>query len=258
MASLDGSQAGDAYHSGRRTLAIGAGGSGVLTVTHLKALYLSRFGRVRPGTKFLGFDVLELPPVVAAPARPAGDTEARAVRLEPGLEYCQVGRDCEPTRLGALYRNNPDLNPRLQKLLEQQPDGRFTKSLQSGSQGERLYGLLALLWSLPEVRRLLLSTLRALNDLRLPGEERTPGAASIATQVTIAGSVVGGVGSAIALPLCREVKRAMDLLGMDVHQSTFIAVCFTPDCFPETALRLANAYDTLNDFAIAQKKGVVP
>lgn len=78
-------------------------------------------------------------------------------------------------------------------------------------------------------------------------------------QVVIVGSIVGGVGSSIALPLCGEVKRSMDQLGMDINQSTFIGVCFTPDCFiPDTALRLCNAYQTVNDFNIAQREGVVP
>jgi hypothetical protein len=139
--------------------------------------------------------------------------------------------------------------------LARQPDGRFTKSLQSGTEGERLYGLVAFYWSLGEVRRLITSALRSLNDLRLPGE-----VASTATslQVIIASSLAGGVGSSVALPLCGEVKEAMRRLGMDINQSTFIGVCFTPDCFPETSLRLSNSFQTVDDFQTAQREGVTP
>ena len=242
---------------GRRTLAIGAGGSGVLAVAHLKALHLSRFGQVRPATRFLGFDVMETPPRVTAP-NGTGTADALSTRLEPGIEYCRLGDDCDPTRLSYLLRANRELNPQLRRLLERQPDGRFTKSLQTGTEGERLYGLVAFYWSLGEVRRLIRGALRAMNNLRLPEEYRASSAAGVSVQVVIVTSIAGGVGSSIALPLCGEVKRAMDSLGMDVNQSTFIGVCFTPDCFPETTLRLSNAQATLNDFNVAQKEAVIP
>lgn len=251
MVALDRPQP-QSSHSGGRTLVIGAGGSGVLAVSHLKALHLSRFGRVAPGTRFLAFDVVETPPVVTVPG--SGVTS----RLEPGLEYHQIGRDCDPTRLAHLSRAGGDLNPDIQKVLDHQPDGRFTKSLQSGTEGERIYGLLAFYWSLGEIRRALLSTLRTLNDLRVPGELRGSVSTGISVQVIILNSIAGGVGSSIALPLCGETKRAMDRLGMDVNQSTFIAVCFTPDCFPETLLRFANAHQTINDFNIAQREALIP
>jgi hypothetical protein len=76
------------------------------------------------------------------------------------------------------------------------------------------------------VRKHLLRTLHALNDVRLPGESRRAAAGGMSVQVIIIASIAGGVGSSIALPLCGEVKRAMDQLGMDVHQSVFIGACF--------------------------------
>jgi hypothetical protein len=237
----------------RRTLVIGAGGSGVLAVTHLKALHISRFGGLRAGTRLLGFDVMEVP-ITASGPRTTGDPEPPSTRLEPGIEYFQIGRDCDPTRLSQLMRARQQVNGDLRALIQLQPDGRFTKSLQTGTEGERLYGYLAFTWSAGEVRRALSMVLRSLNDLRLPGEQ--PGAMSL--QVVVIFSVAGGVGSSIALPLCREVKRTMDRLGMDVNQSTFIGLGFTPDCFPETVLRLSNAAETLRDFNSAQKEAIIP
>lgn len=135
-----------------RTLAIGTGTSGVETITHVKALHLERFGGIRPGTKFLGFDVMESPPVVSLSGGMVGDQAGRAVRLEPNVEYIQIGRGCDPARLSHLVRTGPELNADLRRLLGQQPDSRFAKSLHSGTEGERLYGLVAMYWSIGEVR----------------------------------------------------------------------------------------------------------
>ena len=113
--------------------------------------------------------------------------------------------------------------------------------------------------TLAEIRNLLMATLKELNDVRLPGEGRDPTAVStMSILVVIASSLAGGVGSAITLPLCGEVKRAMDQLGMDVSQSLFLGVFFTAECFPETGLRLSNTYETLADCGVAQWKGVIP
>jgi hypothetical protein len=245
----------------RRTLVVGAGGSGVLLATHMKARYVARYGRVLDSARLLGFDVVDSPPLVTL-HRPdvfaIGSRPVR-VRLEQGTEYCRIGKDCVPTRLSYVLKTNPHLNPGLRKLLQRQPDGRFAKSLENGTEAERLYGLVAFYWSLAEVRNLLMAALKELNDLRLPGEGRDPAAVStMSVMVVIAASAAGGVGSAISLPLCGEVKRAMDQLGMDVNQSLFLGACFSPECFPETTLRLSNTYETLADYSVAQKEGVTP
>ena len=238
-------------------LIIGAGGSGVLTVTHVNALHHVRFGGVRPGIKFLGFDVMPSPPVVTV--RRQGHVplteETLSIRLEPGVEYCRIGQGCDPRRLAGIVRSDGALASELAELLGRQPGHRFTKSLENGTEGERLFGLLAFVWSLPEIRRRLRDALRQLNDLRLPGGHGT-GSRSIL--VAIVNSLVGGAGSAIALPLCREVRQAMDDLGMDVAGSLFVAICLTPDAFPPTTLRYSNAYDTLEDYAIAQREAILP
>jgi hypothetical protein len=245
----------------RRTLALGAGGSGILFTTEMKARHVARYGKVHDSAKFLGFDVVDSPPLVTLhrdDVLPIGPRPV-TVRLEQGTEYCRIGEGCIPTRLSHVLKTNPHLNPGLRKLLERQPGNRFTKSLENGTEGERLYGLLAFHWSLAEVRNLIVAALKELNDLRLPGEGRDPAAVStMAILVVIAASFAGGVGSAIALPLCGEVKRAMNQLGMDVNQSLFLGVCFTPECFPESTLRLSNTYETLADYSVAQKEGVIP
>jgi hypothetical protein len=249
------SREGDSQRVQRPALFIGAGGSGVLTVTYLKALFLSRIRVIPAGAGFLGFDVMDSPPTVMIPPIDAGGRGSQ-VRLKTGIEYCPIGQECDPARLSSAFHSGSDHNHAIQRLIERQPGGRLMKSIQAGTQGERLYGLLGLTWNLADVRRLLSSTLRRLNDLRLP-RDGDHGAA-IALQVVVVGSVAGGVGSAVVLPLCGEVKRAMHVLGMDVNRSTFVGICYTPDAFPETQLRLSNAFDTLNDFAIAQKEGVTP
>ena len=50
----------------------------------------------------------------------------------------------------------------------------------------------------------------------------------------------------------------MDQLGMDVNQSLFVGVCFTPECFPAGHLRSANTWGTLADYSVAQREGVIP
>jgi len=245
----------------RRTLVAAGGGSGVLLATHMKARHVARHGKVQDSTRFLGFDVVDSPPIVTLQREGILGTEPQpvTVRLEQGTEYCRIGKDCDPTRLSQVLNQNPDLNPGLQELLDRQPGRRFTKSLENGTEGERLYGLLAFFWSLAQVRNLLMATLKELNDLRLPGEGRDPAAVStMSILVVIAASLAGGVGSAISLPLCGEVKRAMDRLGMDVSQSLFLGVFFTPECFPETTLRLSNTCETLGDYGVAQREGVIP
>jgi hypothetical protein len=242
----------------RRTLVIGAGGSGVLAATHFKALQIARYGAVRPGTRLLGFDVMETPSAVSVPQMQSANGATPQTRLEPGMEFVQIGRDCDPTRLSHVARQGRDINPELRELIALQPDGRFTKSLQTGTEGERLYGNLAFTWSLGEVRRTLQTTLRALNDVRLPAESAAHTSAGLSLQVLVLTSLAGGVGSSIALPLARETKRAMDRLGMDVNQSTFVGVCFTPDCFPETVLRFSNAAETIRDINLSQKEAMIP
>lgn len=245
----------------RRTLVAGDGGSGVDLVTHMKARDVTRYGKVQDGTKYVGFDVVDSPPIVTLQREDIFEVEPQpvTVRLEQGTEYCRIGKDCDPTRLSHVLKTNPDLNPRLQELLDRQPGRRFTKSLENGTEGERLYGLLAFYWSRAEIRNLLMAALKELNDLRLPGEGREPAAVStMSILVVIAASLAGGVGSAISLPLCGEVKRAMDELGMNVNQSLFVGVFLTPECFPETTLRLSNTCQTLLDCGVAQREGVIP
>ena len=137
----------------RRTLVVGAGGSGVLLATHMEARHVARYGKVHDSTRFLGFDVVDSPPIVTLEREDVLEVEPRpvTVRLEQGTEYCRIGKDCDPTRLSHVLNQNPGLNPGLRELLDRQPGRRFTKSLENGTEGERLYGLLAFFWSLVQV-----------------------------------------------------------------------------------------------------------
>jgi hypothetical protein len=129
-----GNSAWQPYSGVLRTLAVGAGTSGSEAITYLKALYLDRFGVVPPGTRLLAFDVLESPPAASLRGGADGDQEGRLVRLEPGVEYVQIGRDCDPARLSHLARTTPEASADLRWLLQQQPDGRFARSLHVGSE----------------------------------------------------------------------------------------------------------------------------
>ncbi|MDI6872041.1 MAG: tubulin-like doman-containing protein [Bacillota bacterium] len=239
------------------SLMCGVGGSGVTLVTQVKALHRARFGESHPGTGFLGFDVMEEPPVVSVTAGHDG-TQARAVGLEPGLEYVQIGEDCIPPRLSQEMAMRRDFRPDLRVLLERQPGRRYAKSLENGTRGERSYGELARRWSAAEIRSALRETLGRLNDLRLRRTDARMAAPSASLQIIVAASLAGGVGSAVTLPLVGEIKSTMNALGMDVSGATFVGLFFTPEAFPRTVLRLSNAFETLRDIALAQKEGVVP
>lgn len=239
----------------RKTLFVGVGGSGVETVTYVKAHQVARSGHVLPSTAFVGLDVLDGPPLVTVPAEEDGTPIP--VALVPGREYLAIGKDCDPRHLSEILRGSRSLRPTLRSLLDRQPGGRFLKSLDAGTEGERSYGYLAYLWSETEVEDMVAASLRLLNDLRLAHE---PGAVATDSpiNVVVTGSEAGGVGSAIALPVCGLIKRTMARLGMSVHRSLFTYVSFGPEAFPETTLRLHNAFEALSDLAIAQREGITP
>lgn len=232
----------------RPLIAAGCGGSGTHLVTALKAEHLRRDGATPANVKFIGLDVLAVPPAVSL-------SSGAIVQLEPGVEYLQLGQGCNP----ALLRQRRDegrLDPELAELVDLQPGGHFARSLELGSEGERIFGMLGYRWSRREVRRLITRALTGIADVRAGASNG--GAPAEAPIVIVAASVAGGVGSAIALPVAGEFRRTMRRLGMNVEASTFISVLVLPEAFPTTSLRLSNCIDTLNDFEIAQEKGVIP
>jgi hypothetical protein len=226
-------------------LIVGLGGSGSLSATHLNSNLTVRHGGVIPGVKFLAFDVMPEPPEVNGPAG--------RVRLTPDIEYLQIGRGCNPPALRAASRTN-SIDGGLRDLVLRQPGGRLPRSLQNGSEGERLFGRIALEWSRTEVRRMISRALTELSDLRLPGKRGTGSSILI---VVVAGTA-GGVGSSIALPVVADIKREADRLGIDPASCTFIGVAILPEALEPTKMRSSNAFDTISDYDYCQKEGVLP
>lgn len=209
---------------------------------------------MRPGLAFLAFEVMPDPSVVIARIRRDG---TGPVALEPRLEYVVIGEGLDPPHLSYTLRGGHGTNDDLRWLLDQQPSGRFVKSLEKGTEGARAYGYAAYLWSEDEIEDAVAATLRRLNDVRLA--DGTGGRiAGVPVDVFVTGSDAGGVGSATALPVCGLIKRTMHRLGMSVHRSFFAYVVIGPEAFPETTMRLANACGALGDLAVAQVKGVIP
>jgi hypothetical protein len=237
--------------SGAPVLVTGVGGAGVDIATCFKATNIARRGNVGTNVRILGFDVEPHPPIVRIPS----DNGEIPVQLIPEIEYLRLGRGCSPPALRAAARNGL-MDGRLRELVERQPDGRLTRSLQTGSDGERLFGLIAYEWSRAEVRRLISSALMELNDVRRGAENDSAGASS--PLVIVASSIAGGVGSAITLPLVADVKRELDRLGMDPGACTFVGVALLAETFPALQQRSSNALDTIEDFNHAQKQGVMP
>ncbi len=228
-----------------KTIIIGIGGLGTLTATYVRAA-----AGDDPGVASIGFDVMNPPPAVVTHSD-HGDT---ITTLELGREYIVLGRDLDPPHLSAVLRERAGGDV-FRWLLGRQPGGRFIKSVEIGTEGERSYGFLALLWSQREVEELLKNVLKRLNDVRiLDGAGDT--VADTPINVVFVGSTAGGVGSAIVLPLCGLVKEAMDRLGIGTHRSLFTYFAVAADAFDETPQQLANSYETLTDIAIAQKEGL--
>jgi len=233
----------------RPFIVLGGGGFGTRLTTATKAEVVQHFGYVPANVRFLAFDVIAVQPVVTLPA-------GQQVQLETGLEFIQLGHGASP----ALLRKRKEegrLDPWLAELIDLQPAGHFARSLENGSENERLVGHLALRLSANEVRR---AIRRAVSEVAstMTASNNGSTAAAEAPIVIIAASVAGGVGSSVALPLAGEVRRAMQRLGMNVESVLLISVLALPEAFPVTRVRLSNAYDTLRDLETVQKRGVFP
>lgn len=239
--------------SAGRSLIVCVGGSGCLYGAFVKAGFVEQHGQVPGNIALLGFDVMAEPPVVMM-RRDGGANSP--VTLELNVEYLPLGKDLDPPRVSELLRQRPHLRPALHWLLSRQPGGRYARSLERGSEGERSYGLMAFKWSELDVESLVERTLRRLNDMRL-GAGDEPRRRGI-SNVFIVGSEAGGVDSAIALPVAGLIKRAMWRLGLSLQHCLFVYAAVAPEAFPETQLRLSNAYETLADVAVAQREGVIP
>lgn len=228
-----------------KTLVVGCGGTGVLAATYIKA----GMGDDAP-IACIGLDVMADPPAVIA----RDDAGATVTTLEMKREYIPLGRDLDPPHLSAVLRERPGRDV-FRSLLSLQPGGRFIKSVEIGTEGERIYGYLALLWSQRDVEELLRQVLRRLNDLRVvDGAGDT--IADTPINVIFVSSTAGGAGSGIVLAVCGLLKEAMDRLGIGVHRSLFTYFAVAADAFDETPQQLSNSYETVTDVAVAQKEGI--
>ena len=228
-----------------KTLIVGCGGTGVIVATYIKAGMGDD-----ASTACVGFDVMSDPPVVVS----RDDAGEVVTRLEMKREYIPLGRDLDPPHLSAVLRERPGQDV-FRWLLSRQPGGRFIKSVEMGTEGERVYGYLALLWSQRDVEELLRQVLRRLNDVRVM-DGAGEAIADTPINVIFVGSTAGGAGSAIVLGVCGLVKEAMDRLGIGVHRSLFTYFAVAADAFGETLQQLSNSYETVTDVAVAQKEGI--
>lgn len=230
-----------------KTLLIGVGGTGVLVVTYLAACMPDD-----APIGVLALDVMSEPPAVIVKS----DENDGVHRLEMKREYVPIGRDLDPPHLSRMLRERRG-DEALRELLAKQPGGRFVKSVEIGTEGERIYGYLALLWSQREVEQALRRSLRRLNDITArdgAGEMMR----DMPVNVVIVGSTAGGVGSAIVLPVCGLVKQAMDRLGIGTQRSLFTYVAVGAEAFDETQQQLSNSFESLTDVAIAQGEALTP
>jgi hypothetical protein len=228
-----------------KTLVIGTGSYGTLVATYVKA-----GAGDDPAIACIGLDVMNGPPAVVTHS----DHGDNVTVLEVRREYVVIGRDLDPPHLSAVLRERAGGDV-FRWLLNRQSGGRFIKSVEIGTEGERSYGFLALLWSQREVEELLKQVLKRLNDVRVI-DGAGDAVADTPINVIFVGSTAGGVGSAIVLPLCGLVKEAMDRLGIGTHRSLFTYFAVAADAFDETPQQLANSYESLTDIAIAQKEGL--
>lgn len=230
-----------------KTLIVGCGTSGTAAVTHAKAE-----AQESQAIAYLGVDVMPHPPAVFQNV----NGTLVETRFEPDLEYIRIGTEFDPPHALATLRSHPGRNESLLWLLEKQSQGSPVASVEMGTEAQRALAFAAFLWSRAEIEHRVELALRRLNDVRLKtGAGQLISNAAI--NVVVVGSIAGGVGSAIAFPIASLIKGKMSRLGIATHRSLFTYVAIGPDAFPETGLRIANAFGALRDLELAQKKGVV-
>lgn len=228
-----------------KTLVFGVGGTGVLIAT-----YIAAGARSDPGVACIGVDVMGEPPVLIV----RGESGGVGYALEMKREYVPIGRDLDPPHLSSVLRQRAGRDV-FRWLLEKQPGGRFIKSVEIGTEGERAYGVLAWLWCQRDVEEATRRALKRLNDVRLT-DGVDDSIADTPINVLVVGSTCGGVGSSIALLACGLVKETMDRLGIGVNRSMFTYVAVAADAFDETTQQLSNSYESITDLAVAQKEGL--
>ena len=184
----------------RRALVIGLGGSGVITLTHLKAQCVRAYGAdgLPARIRFLAFDTAD--ELIAVPV---GD---QLVSLEPGREFFHIGH----TPVGSILRNlerQTAIHERLGEPIRTLP----AVTLRNGSRQNRLLGLLALLWRWAEVEERLRAAIWGLAGRETLSHDSVGRPRGI--NVFIVNSLGGGTGSAMFLDVAYLVRELFDELG---------------------------------------------
>ncbi len=235
---------------GRRLLACFLGTSGRNIGVQLKAWLIRSLGTVPESIQIRAFDVDPRQETVWVDT-PRGRIP---VTLEPDIEFFVLGRDLHLARVASEAVANPDLHQRTIELLRRQPDGRLPKTVERGAEGEPLVGLAVWQLSLGTTGKIIRSALRRLSELRLADDDSGP----MVMTALVGASLVGGCGSAMLLPAVKEIREAMEDLGIDVDGSLFVELAMLPEAFPETDVRRGVTWSTLQHHSTAFREGRLP
>ncbi|MBN1485768.1 MAG: hypothetical protein JXA37_13725 [Chloroflexia bacterium] len=174
-----------------QTLYIALGGTGLLILTVLKALYTRIFGAGQwpQSVRFLAFDTANEHILVDG------------VRLESGSEFIHIGQVPVPRIVQNLSRHEA-IQARLGDALKQLP----AVTLRKGAKQTRILGLIALLWNFAQVEQRIKDALWAL-------AERDRGGAIHGVNVVILNSLGGGTGSGMFLDVAMLVRDLIASMG---------------------------------------------
>lgn len=202
----------------RPTLIIGAGGTGQLILTFLKAILESRFGSDwRQRIQLLAFDTAE--ETIAIP-----NGHNTMIALENSAEFFHIGN--VPV---AGIKRNIDSQEAIQERLGPIMSNLPPVVLRSGAKQLRPFGLLSLLWNYSQVSE---QISRAL--WRLAGRSQLD-ATTLSQQqginVFICGSLVGGTGSGTMLDLAHLIRAYFVDLGSQAEFCHITGIGVLPQAF---------------------------
>jgi hypothetical protein len=228
-----------------KTFLFGVGGSATLEATYVKA-----YANDDPLIGIVSGDVMDTPPTVFV-RRNGADVP---VTLEPALEYVRFGTEMDMPALWTDVRMHGKASTLAARIVGLSPTVPST-SVEIGTEARRQLGYAAFIWSQPEIDRAIERTLRRLGDVRVKDASGNVINDAPINVVLMAG-FAGGVGAGSMLPAISLVKAVMHRIGLPVHRSLFTIFGVGASAFPLTDLRLSNAFETLHDLELAQKKGV--
>lgn len=200
----------------RPTLIVGAGGTGQIILTILKAILQFIFGdRWRRRIRLLAFDTTKEDFQVEGLEGP--------VTLEAGAEFFDIG----DVPVGSIVRNIESqvaIKERLGPVLSRLPAG----VMRSGSKQLRSLGLMAFMWNHAVVREQIERALR-----QLAGRGQYDDALNLqqGINVFVCGSLVGGTGSGVTLDLAYLIRSIFTDLGTQAEFCHITSVNLLPQAF---------------------------